>query len=143
MAIHLYSALVTSFGLGFIYFISAIPAGVLAGASLWTATCMAWLGYTAGAAMVLLLAPLRLWLIKKFNIAPVVDERKLFWRIWNRYGVIGLGLIAPLTIGPQISVLILLALGVTPSRILFWVSAGAIPSALGLALVVKLGTHLF
>ncbi len=140
---NVYSALSTAFGLGFVYFISAIPASVLAGAPLWAATCVAWLGYTMGAAAVLLLTPLRLWLTKKFKISPTVDETKLFWRIWNRYGVIGLGLIAPVTIGPQISALLLLALGVAPTRILFWISVGAIPSSLGLSLAVKLGTHLF
>ena len=139
----LLSALSTAFGLGFIYFISAIPAGVLAGAPLWAAAFMAWLGYTMGAAAVLLLTPLRLWLTKKLKISPTIDETKLFWRVWNRYGVIGLGLIAPVTIGPQISALLVLALGVAPARVLFWISAGAIPSALGLALAVKLGTHLF
>ncbi|MFI0347692.1 MAG: hypothetical protein ACH346_02805 [Chthoniobacterales bacterium] len=141
MAIHLYSALLTAFGLGFLYFISAIPAAVVTGAPLWAATCIAWLGYCTGAATILLLVPLRLWLIKKFNISPIVDEKKLFWRIWVRYGVIGLGLIAPITIGPQIATLILLALSITPLRILICVSLGAIPSSLGLALVVKTGMH--
>lgn len=136
------SALLTAFGLGFVYFISAIPVSVLAGAPLCLASIVAWVGYCSGGAIILLLGtPLRTWLTKKYKISFVPNEEKLFWRVWNRYGLIGLGLIAPVTIGPQASALILLALGVPPAKIFFWLSLGAIPFALGMALIVKLGTH--
>ena len=137
-------ALLTAFGLGFLYFISAIPAAVLAGAPLWGAALMAWLGYSAGSAIILLLGtPLRSWFIKKCKISLKPNEGKLFWRVWVRYGIIGLGLIAPVTIGPQLSALFLLALGEQPKKILEWISLGAIPWAIGLALVTKFGIHVF
>lgn len=142
MTMHL--ALLTAFGLGFLYFISAIPAAVLAGAPLWAAALMAWLGYSAGGAIILLLGtPLHSWLVKKCKISLKPHEGKLFWRIWSRYGVIGLGLIAPITIGPQLSALFLLTLGEHPRKILGWISFGAIPWVVGLALVTKFGIHVF
>jgi len=137
-------ALLTAFALGFIYFVSAIPTAVLAGAPLWIATIMASLGYCMGSLSVLILgAPLRSLVTTKLKISLEPNEKKLFWRIWSRYGVIGLGLIAPITIGPQVSTLFLLALGERPRRILAWVSLGSIPWALGFALVVKFGIHAF
>ncbi|HLB33870.1 MAG: hypothetical protein A3F67_00730 [Verrucomicrobia bacterium RIFCSPHIGHO2_12_FULL_41_10] len=185
-------ALFAAFGLGFLYFISAIPAAVIAGAPLWAATFFAWLGYSAGGGVVLLLGePLRSWLLKKSKnlpsnstdpancfVAPVLEASSsschsnfsapstpcpssasatlktgskkdskpggdgLFWRIWKSYGVIGVGFIAPITIGPQLSALLLLALGEKPWRILGWLSVGALPWALGLAFVVKFGIHI-
>lgn len=137
----LLSALFLAFGLGFLYFISAIPASVAAGAPLAAASIVAWAGYFMGPLVVLLLgAPLRSWLAKKWNLSFEPDERILFWRIWNRYGIIGLGLIAPITIGPQVSALILLALGVRPLKILLSIGIGAIPSTIGLAVIANVGT---
>jgi len=135
-------SLLTALGLGFLYFISAIPASVLAGAPLWAATFLAWLGYCLGGAVVLMMgSPLREWLRKKWNFSFTPNPEKLFWRIWERYGMAGLGVIAPITIGPQLSALLLLALGMKPQKILWWVSIGAIPWALAFAVAVKYGFH--
>ena len=136
----LFSALLLAFGLGFIYFISAIPASVAAGAPLELAAIIAWFGYFMGALIVLLLGePLRSFLVKKRNLSFIPDEKILFWRIWNQYGVIGLGLVAPITIGPQIAALILLGLGVKPLKILLSILLGAIPSVITFSIMVHFG----
>ena len=60
-----WTGLSTAFGLGFLYFIAAIPAGMAAGASVWIAPIAAGFGYVAGGAVVLLAgAPLREWLVR-------------------------------------------------------------------------------
>ena len=130
------------FGLGFLYFISAIPVAAGAGVPLGAALVLAWLGYSSGAlVMVLLGAPLRLWLLKKFHLSWTPDPQKLFWKIWNRYGLIGLGLMAPVTMGPQLAALFLLTLGQAPKKIVLSLSLGALPWALGFAGVIKFGLH--
>lgn len=132
----------TAFGLGFLYFLSAIPAGTAAHAPLWAATLAAWGGYSAGSLAVLIAGtPLRRWLHGKFGINPKPDPSKFFWRIWERFGIWGLGLIAPVTIGPQAMALVCLALGESPWRIQAAVSAGSAPWALAIGLLTAAGVR--
>ncbi len=134
--------IITSFGLGFIYFISAIPAGAAAHAPIWLAALSAWFGYSSGALVVLLAgAPLRSWLLAKLKVDPRPDSKKLFWRLWGRFGLWGLGLVAPVTIGPQATAALALALGESPWRIQLAISLGLIPWVLGFAILTALGTQ--
>lgn len=132
----------TAFGLGFLYFISAIPAGVAAHAPVWAAAAAAWLGYSAGGLVVLLAgAPLRAWITGKLKIDPTPDPSKLFWRVWHRFGLWGLGLIAPVTVGPQATAAIALALGERPLRIQLAISLGTLPWVVAFWVLTALGAH--
>lgn len=134
----------TALGLGFLYFVAAIPAGVAAGSPVLLAALAAWLGYSLGGGVVLLTgAPLRDWLTRRLKVNPHPDPSKLFWRIWERFGLWGLGLIAPITIGPQATALICLSLGEKPSRIQMAISLGVLPWVIGFGMVAALGAHAF
>ncbi len=134
----------TAFGLGFLYFISAIPAGVAAQAPVWAAAVAAWLGYSVGGLVVLVAGePLRSWITRKLKIDPQPDPSKLFCRVWHRFGIWGLGLIAPVTIGPQATAVIALALGESPQRIQMAISLGVLPWALGFAVMTDCGLKAF
>ena len=136
------SGILTAFGLGFIYFISAIPAGLAAHAPLWGAALAAWLGYSVGGGIVLLAgAPLRGWLLAKLKLDPKPDQTKLFWRIWHQFGLWGLGLIAPITIGPQATAAIALTLGETPGRIQAAISIGGLPWVIVFGILTELGAR--
>ena len=138
-----FSGLITAFGLGFLYFIAAIPAGVAAGAPAWIAGLAAWLGYVAGAAVVLMAgAPLREWLVRKLKIPVERDPSKLVWRMWERGGLLGLCLIAPVTIGPQATAVVALAVGEKPRRILVAVALGVLPWCAIFAVLTALGFKL-
>ena len=131
-----------SFGLGFLYFISAIPVGVAAKVPLWIAMFAAWCGYSAGGLVVLLAgAPLRTWLLARLKVDATPDPSKLFWRVWHRYGLWGLGMIAPVTIGPQATAAIALALGESPRRIQLAISLGVLPWVIVLGVITSLGAH--
>ena len=138
-----WSGLSTAFGLGFLYFIAAVPAGVAAGAAAWIASLAAGLGYVAGAAIVLMAgAPLREWLVRKLKIPVERDPSKLVWRMWERGGLLGLCLVAPVTIGPQATAVIALAVGEKPQRILGAVALGVLPWCVLFAALTSLGFKL-
>jgi hypothetical protein len=112
----------------FVYFIGAIPAGERSGLPLPVAALAAWFGYSLGAVVVAVLGgPARAWLQRTFRISTERNPRKLFWRVWERCGIIGLGLIAPVTIGPQGGVLLGLALGERPVSLTIALCLGVVP----------------
>jgi hypothetical protein len=132
-----------AFGLGFIYFIAAIPAGMAAGANAWMAGVAAGLGYVAGGTVVLVAgAPLRKWLVRKLKIPVARDPSKLIWRMWERGGLMGLCLVAPVTIGPQATAVIALAAGERTSRIAFFIALGVAPWCVVFALLTAFGFKL-
>ncbi|MFZ9931662.1 MAG: hypothetical protein ACO3YO_05920 [Chthoniobacterales bacterium] len=137
------SGLATAFGLGAIYFIAAIPAGIAAGAGAWTVAVAAALGYTAGGVVVLVAgAPLRAWLVKKLKIPVQRDPAKLVWRMWDRGGLLGLCLVAPVTIGPQATAVIALAVGERTPKIAAFIALGVVPWCVAFALLTAFGFKL-
>lgn len=139
----IFAGIAAAFGLGFLYFLGAIPAGTAAGAPVWVAAIAAWLGYTAGAAVVLIAgAPLRLWLMRKLKIPVEQDPSKLIWRVWNKWGLPGLGLLAPVTIGPQVGGILALAVGSRPMPILTALSLGSVPWCVLFGSLVALGVKI-
>jgi len=135
--------LLTVFGLGIGYFLAAIPVGVTMHLPPAVAAIAAWAGYTfIAAAMLPLGAPARDWLIRRFRIPIQPNPEKLFWRVWARWGMPGLGILAPVTCGPYFAALIALALGEKPSRLMLWIAAGAIPWCITFAIMAATGSHL-
>ncbi len=136
-------ACATTLGLGFLYFISAIPAGAALKLPLWVAAICAWIGYSAGGAIIILAgAPLRDALTKRFKIQPHSENPPLVIRAWKKYGLPAMGLLAPVTIGPQIGALLGLALGERKLPLLLALSLGAAPWAALFATLVAFGVKL-
>jgi len=134
------SGFFVSFGLGFLYFLGAIPAGAAAGIGVWWAAVAAWAGYSAGAAVVLVAGkPVRNWLVAKLRIPVNRDPSKWIWKAWDRWGIVGLGLLAPVTIGPQAGACLALAVGSGPKAIFLSLSLGAVPWCILFSVLVKAG----
>jgi hypothetical protein len=137
------TGILTAFSLGFLYFISAIPAGTAAHAPVWEAALAAWLGYSAGGLVVLLAgAPLRDLITRKLKIDPKPNNSKLFWKVWHRFGLWGMGLAAPVTVGPQVTAVIALALRESPQRIQLAIVLGVLPWVIVLGFLASLGSGL-
>ena len=134
----------TAFGFGFFYFVGAIPAGVAAHAPLWIAGLAAWLGYSAGGLVILVAgAPIRAWITRKLKINSRPDPSKFFWRIWHRFGLWGLALLAPISVGPQVTAILALAMGEPPRKIQLAISLGIIPWLLLSGYLTSLGFNIF
>ncbi len=133
-------AIISTFGLAFFYYIASIPAGAALQLPIPIAALTAGVSYTSGALLVVLIgAPLRERLTKRFNINTTHDPSKLIWRVWDRYGLIGLSLLAPVTLGSQIGALIGLSLGVKPRSLVIGMALGIIPWCVVISLAVALG----
>jgi len=137
------SAIAGTFSLGFFYFVGAIPGGMAAGLSIPLASLVAWCGYAAGAGVMLLLsAPARDWIARKLRIPLVRDPQKWIWRAWDKFGLVGLGLVAPITIGPQAGCLLALAVGEKRWAAFLSLSLGVIPWCIGFAVIFSMGFKL-
>lgn len=137
------ATLASVFGLGFLYFISAVPAGVALGLPAWLAALAAWLGYASGGFLVSYAgAPIRDWLTARLKVNPHPEKRTLLLRAWDRFGLWALGLLAPVTVGPQIGSLIALALGARRFPTALALALGALPWAALFAGLVALGVKI-
>ncbi|MDX2079551.1 MAG: small multi-drug export protein [Terrimicrobiaceae bacterium] len=133
----------SSFALGFAYFLAAIPAGAALGLSVPLAASAAWLGYTCGAAVVALPgAALREWLSRKFRWNLSGKSHGWISAVWERFGIWGLGLVAPVTVGPQLGTLLAVSLGIRPVLAVAAFSVGVIPWSIGFGILTFFGTRL-
>lgn len=138
------SALMSTLGLGALYFISAPAAGIALGLDWRLAALLAWSGYAAAGILVASLGvPARNYISSKFKNLPDLSRHKIFRRCWEKGGLVGLGLIAPVTIGPKGAALVGLAAGEKPIPLLASILAGAVPWAFGLAWATNCGFKLF
>jgi hypothetical protein len=99
--------------------------------------------FGSGAAVVLRAgAPLREGVVRKLKIPVERDPTKLVWRMWERGGLLGLCLIAPVTIGPQATAVIALAVGEKPRRVIAAVALGVLPWCVIFAVLTAFGFKL-
>jgi hypothetical protein len=138
-------ALGSTFGLGFAYFIAAIPAGRGLGLPVALAALVAALGYSCGAVVVLLAGePLRRWWERRAAARPPRPSARppLWRRAWDHGGLWLLGLAAPVTLGPQLTALAALGLGEKPFRIWLAITLGALPWAVVFSFATEMGFRL-
>lgn len=132
--------LLTVLGLGAIELWAAIPAGLALQlhpvAIAFTATVGAMLGVVV---VVLLGEGVRTWLARYHGGKGGKERQGFIYRVWRRYGVMGLGLLAPLLTGAPLGAVLGLALGAPLNRLLLWISLGIVLWSAGLTLVGALG----
>jgi hypothetical protein len=118
---------------------AAVPAGIAVGLPpplVWAATVA---GALIGVAVVVVAGDrLRAWLVQRLGHGGAREGSRLR-RLWERYGVIGWGLLAPLLIGAPLAAAIGVALGAGRWRLLFWLGAGSTLWATVLTVAVALG----
>ncbi|MEP7284917.1 MAG: small multi-drug export protein [Chloroflexota bacterium] len=118
--------LASVFGLAFISFWTSIPAGIALGLAPLLVGVTAWLSYSVGVIIVVLLGePLRVRLMARFGGKAAANPDSPIRRAWDRFGLIGLSLLAPMTTGAQIGAVVGLSLGVPPRRLIIGMVLGA------------------
>lgn len=128
------------FGLAAIELWAAIPAGLALGLHPLMVGVTVAGGAALGAVFVVLLGGrIRVWLIRRHERKSEGKRPGLIQKIWQRYGVIGLGLLAPLITGAPLGAALGLALGASIGRLLLWISLGIILWTTVLTLIGALG----
>jgi membrane protein DedA with SNARE-associated domain len=113
----------TTIGLGILELWAAIPAGFAMGLHPVLVGLASGIGSVIGAVLIILPgARLREWLLRK-KASPEKQKGRIY-RIWDRYGVAGLGLLSPLLTGAPLGAAIGISLGASPGRLLFWMGLG-------------------
>ena len=128
------------FALAFIYFWASIPAGIALEVPPVVVLLTAWVSYVAGVVVVVLLGtPARAALLTRFGGKGASNPDSMIQRVWNRFGLLGLALLAPVTTGSQIGALIGLSLGAPPRKLIGAMSLGAALWGIIITLVAALG----
>lgn len=133
---------ITVTGLGIIELWAAIPAGTALKLHPLLNGLAAGLGAIIGALLVILIGDrLRNWLLKKKENKQ--KNKGQIYRIWNKYGVIGLGMLSPLITGAALGAAIGISLGASPKRLLFWMSIGIVFWTILLTAISTFGFAIF
>ena len=134
------SKLAGVFGVAFFEFFVSIPGGLAVGLSPVLVAVTAWLSYTLGVIVIVLIGePLRVRILARFGGKVAPDPNSRIRKAWDRYGVLGLSLLAPITTGAQIGAVIGLSFGAPPRRLILGMSLGAAVWAIILTVVALVG----
>lgn len=132
--------IVSIFGLAWFYFWPSIPVGLALGLPPVVIVLTTSLSFASGAAAVTLVGgPLRARVMRRIGSRAVIKPDSRLHRIWLRFGLIGLGLAAPMTLGAQIGVAVGLSLNAPPRRLFLWMAFGGLLWSVALTLLVSLG----
>lgn len=132
--------IVSVFALAFVSFVPAIPAGIALGLHPLAVFITGTLSYTLAAVLMVVLGErAREWVKQRLGGKDFGDPNSRIYKVWVRYGVIGLGLLAPLTIGAQIGVVLGLTLNAKPRPLLTWMIIGGVVVGAALTTLLALG----
>ncbi len=86
---------------------------------------------------------LRNWILKHHKTSTDGGKSGSIQKIWQKYGVIGLGLLAPLITGALLGAAIGIASGASKNRLLLWMTIGIIVWTVILVLLGVAGVEIF
>ena len=136
--------ILTVAGLATFEIYAAIPAGFAFGLSPWTIFFASITGGLAGVFIAAFLGDkIRAFFYKK---KPVKDEKPahpMLYRMWNKYGIVGLGFLGTLSVGAPICIAIGVGLNANLSKLLTWCCIGVLTRCIVFTLVGHYGLQLF
>jgi membrane protein YqaA with SNARE-associated domain len=120
--------ILTVAGLATFEIYAAIPAGFVFKLSAWTIFGASVAGGLAGVFVAIFLGDkIRAFFHKKKPAAQEETKKHpVLARIWNKYGVVGLGLAGTMTVGAPISIAVATGLNVNLNKMLIWCCIGVV-----------------
>ncbi len=126
-------------GIGSAELWAAIPAGLAMELHPLLTGIASALGAIIAVVLVIILgARLRNWLLRKKNNKEAKTRGRIYL-IWEKYGVIGLGLLSPLVTGVLLGAAIGVSLGAPRARLIIWMSIGIVIWTIILTIIATLG----
>lgn len=120
--------ILTVAGLATFEIYAAIPAGFAFGISSWTIFVTTVVGGLAGVFIAAFLGKQIQQYLNKFRKPKVnkAEKNTLIFKIWEKYGVIGLGFFGTLTVGAPVSIGLGTGLNVSIQKLIIWCCAGVV-----------------
>jgi membrane protein YqaA with SNARE-associated domain len=136
--------ILTVAGLATFEIYAAIPAGYAMGLSPWIILLASVTGGLVGVFVAAFLGDKIKALIYK-NKTPKTEKPKtgLVYRIWEKYGLIGLGLIGTFTVGAPVSIAVGVGFNANLHKLLFWCCIGVVARCIVFTYVGYHGAKLF
>jgi len=131
-------SLVTIFGLAILELWVAIPAGFAFELNPILIIILSTSGNIAGALIILVIGENIRDRILKWRLGDDKKNSRLY-HIWNKYGLIGLGLSSPLLFGAWLGTALGVALDAPNGRLMLWMSVGIILWSIGLTTAIYYG----
>ena len=136
--------ILTVAGLASFEIYAAIPAGFAFGLSPFVIFMAAIAGGLAGVFVAAFLGnKIRQFFTKKNTVKEDKPKTGLGYRIWNKYGIIGLGFLGTMTIGAPASIAIGFGFNASAQKLLTWCCIGVITRCLLFTTIGYYGAQLF
>jgi uncharacterized membrane protein len=127
--------------------ISVIPLGALAGMNAPAVALIAFIGNMATILLLILLIDrIKLWLQRRKDRKGVSAEGKREKRaaaIWKKYGLPGLALISPITVGSHLGAIMAMSFGGTRRQITVWMTVSILVWTVAAGALAHFGVNLF
>jgi membrane protein YqaA with SNARE-associated domain len=125
---------------------AAIPAGFAFGLSPWVIFAASLVGGIAGVLVAAFLGEkIEKWLSRFRKPKPTAKEKKpnLAHRIWEKYGIIGLGFLGTFTVGAPVSIAVGVGFNVNMHKLATWCCLGVLARCIVFTIVGYFGAKLF
>ena len=125
---------------------AAIPAGFAFGLSPWIIFLASAVGGLVGVFVVAFLGEkIRTFFNKnkKKDAAAPAEKHPMMMRIWNKYGIVGLGFIGTVTVGAPISIAVGVGLNANLKKLVTWCCIGVLTRCIVFTLIGYYGLQLF
>ena len=122
---------------------AAIPAGFAFGLSPWTIFFASVTGGLAGVFVAAFLGDkIRQFFNKNSEITESKPKHPVVYRIWNKYGIIGLGFLGTMAVGAPVSIAVGVGLNANLKKLITWCCVGVITRCIIFTLIGYYGLKL-
>jgi membrane protein YqaA with SNARE-associated domain len=135
--------MLTVAGLASFEIYAAIPAGFAFGLSAWLIVLASVTGGLAGVFVAAFLGDrIRRFFNKNKPIKEAKPNTGLVYRIWNKYGIIGLGFLGTITVGAPVSLAVGIGFKAPLKKLIIWCCIGVITRCVSFTLIGYYGLKL-